>query len=452
MKYTPRPYQPPATQFIVDNKRCAPLLDMGLGKTVVVLTAVLELMDRCKIRGVLVLGPVRVIEDVWPVEVTHWDHTRKLKVSMVRGSETKRIKALETPADVYVTNYENLMWLAAYLAQCGEWPFDMVVYDESSKMKAHNTRRFKLWKVASEKFERAVILSGTPAPETYMNLWSQYYLVDGGQRLGKFFTHFQDRHFRKPYRSSFDWVLRDGSAKAIEDAVKDITLCLVSEDHVDLKPAIVNNIPVALPTKARKLYDEFHAEMIVDLDAGKLVALNQAMVSGKCGQLTSGAVYTKADRSKYEVVHDAKLDVLADIIEEMQGQPLLVLYWFRHEIDRLRKRWPKAPWIGGGSKGASRLVKEWNERKHKLLFAHPASIGHGVNLQHGGSTMCFVTTPWSGEIYTQTVKRLHRPGQTSQVIVHRLVATRTVDEVCIHKHAGKYKTQAAFLAAVKGAR
>lgn len=450
MRFEPREYQRDFIQFIINNPKSANWLDMGLGKSVSVLTAIETLTDSGDSRGVLVFGPLRVVVDTWPDEVRKWDHTRRLKVSVVTGNERQRIAALKPGADVYLCNYENMMWLAAYLHQCGEWPFDWVVYDESSKMKAPTTRRFKLWKACARKFDRVNCLSGTPAPEHFLNLWSQYHLIDGGERLGQFFTHFRDKYFRQPYRNSYEWEMRDGAAKKITDAVKGITLAMSTEDHLDLPPVVYNNVPVAMPPKARALYDVLHKESIVELQSMTVVAANPAVCSGKCRQFTSGALYNSQDLTTWEEVHTAKLDTLADIIEEMQGQPLLVLYEYRHEIARLRKRWPKAAWIGGGSKDASGIIRNWNARKVPLLFAHPSSIGHGVNLQHGGSTMCFLTTPWSGELYAQTVKRLHRSGQASSVMVHCLVCPKTWDEVVVRKQSGKYKTQAALIADLKG--
>jgi SNF2 family DNA or RNA helicase len=447
--YAPRKYQADTTRFVIDNPKSAQWLDMGLGKTVSMLSAIEALTDSADTRGVLVFGPLRVVVDTWPDEIRKWDHTRRLRYSVVTGTERQRIKALEPGADVYLCNYENMMWLAAYLHQCDAWPFDWVIYDESSKMKAPTTRRFKLWKACARKFTRVNCLSGTPVPEHFLNLWSQYHLIDGGERLGQFFTHFRDKYFRQPYRNSYDWEMRDGAAKQITDRVKDITLAMSTADHLDLPPVVYNNVPVAMPDKARALYDTLHKESIVELQSTTVVAANPAVCSGKCRQFTSGALYNSDDRSTWEEVHTAKLDTLADIVDEMQGQPLLVLYEFRHEIERLRKRWPKAAWIGGGSKGASEIIKNWNARRVPLLFAHPSSIGHGTNLQHGGNAMCFVTTPWSGELYTQTVKRLHRSGQTNSVIVHRLVCARTWDEVVVRKQSGKYKTQAALIQDLK---
>ena len=450
MKYSPRPYQADTTGFVLANPKAAVLLDMGLGKTVSLLTAVEDLIDRCEISAVLVFGPLRVVTDTWADEAAKWTHTRKLKVSRVLGSERARIAALETIADIYVINYENMMWLAAYLHQIKNWPFQMVVYDESSMMKSPSSRRFKTWKIASHMFKRAVIMSGTPAPETYLNLWSQYYLLDGGARLGKFMSHFKDEHFRQAHRNSFTWELRDGSAKRIEDKVKDISICMQSEGRVELPELIVNDIHVELPAKCKALYKEFEREMIAKINgATTVLALSEAMKSGKCRQLTSGAVYAEdkdSDEEKpWTELHTAKIDALAEILEQMQGQPVIVLYEYRHEIERLLARWPKAPWVGGGSKNASATLARWNNRKMngQPLFANPASIGHGLNLQSGGSTLIFLTTPWSSERYQQTIKRLHRSGQPAPtVVVHRLVCKGTVDEVVIRKQAGKYKSQA----------
>jgi SNF2 family DNA or RNA helicase len=447
MKYAPRPYQADVTQFVLDNVGAAVLLDMGLGKTVAVLTAIEDLIDRCQIGGVLVFGPLRVVSDTWKDEVAQWDHLKHLRVSRAIGSEKERVAALETPADIYLINYENMNWLAAYLHQsvvAKRWPFDVVVYDESSMMKAHNTSRFKTWKHSAGKFKRRIIMSGTPAPETYANLWSQYYLLDGGERLGRFFTHFRDQHFRNV--RSYTWELLDGAAKRIEDKVKGVSICLGSAGRVELPELIVNDVAVTLPPRAREIYTEFEKEMIADIGAAKsLVALSAALKSDKCRQLTSGAVYEDgSERTKWTVIHDAKLDAVVEMVEQMQGQPVIILYEYRHELARLRERWPDAPWIGGGSKGASAILERYKRREMRgqPLIAYAGSIGHGINIQTGGSTLIFMSTPWSSERYQQMVKRLHRHGQLAPaVVVHRLICKKTVDEVVVRKLAGKYRSQ-----------
>lgn len=449
--YKPHAYQRRAKQFLLDKKFANFWLDMGLGKTSVALTAIEELRFLWDIRAALVVAPIRVIENVWPEEAAKWRHLTKLKLVPIRGSARQRRIALETHADVYLINYELLIWLAEELDDMDRPPWDMVVFDESTKMKAHGARRFKKFRRWSLAAKRRVCMTGSPRPNTYLDLWAQTYLLDGGDRLMEFFTHYRDRWFEhNPW--THETKIRKGADKAIEARIRDITLCMRSEDYLELPPVVYNSIKVALPPKAMALYREFEKEMFVKLAGGEVEAESAATLSMRCRQLTSGAVYYQEHEDaprKVVLLHEAKLDALEDVIEEANGESVLVVYEFKHELMRLLKRWPKTRWIGGGCTGAKASIDAWNARKVPLMFVHPASVGHGINLQHGGRIMVWTSGTWSYEQYAQMVKRLHRQGQAQAVIVHMLVATGTVDETVLATLREKKTGQDALLDALK---
>lgn len=473
MFYKPHAYQEHGRRFMLTHPATAGFMDMGLGKTVTTLTAFNDLWTGLQVRAMLVLAPIRVVENVWPDEVEKWDHLRHLRVSIVRGSPVSRpitvrdrlldeqehrmskpsasaADALRPGFDVYLTNYENLPALCLWMTKQTELPFDMVVYDESTKMKSASARRFKLLKPHLSKFKRAVLLTGTPTPNSYLDLWSQIYLLDQGARLSDFVTHYKDRYF-SVNRYSFEVKLKPGADVAIRKRIADISLCLRSEDYLTLPPVVENTIKLDMPAKLRQRYDTFRQELAMTLDKISVEAFNAASLSNKCRQFTSGAVYETAPRptGKWEALHDLKLDAVEDVIEEANGESVLVVYEFKHELERLRKRWPKAPWIGGGCKDADRSIREWNKGKHRVMLAHPASLGHGVNLQDGGRIMVWTSGSWSYELYAQMVKRLHRQGQRGKVFVHRLCMRSTVDDVVMATLDGKHKSQRELLVALR---
>jgi SNF2 family DNA or RNA helicase len=426
-------------------------LDMGLGKTVVTLSAIADLIAGLEIRAALVVAPIRVIESVWPQEAQKWDHLRHLKIVVVRGSAKERLAKLAEPADIYLINFEQLIWLSDIASRMKVLPWDMMVFDESTKMKSASARRFKRTKPMLPRCKRFAILTGTPTPNSYMDLWAQIYLLDGGARLGEFVTYFRERYFDyNPW--TYELKLKPGAAKQIRDKIRDLVMCLRSEDYLKLPPCVETVIPVDLPPKVLDLYHEFEEELFIKVQDTEVEAFNAAALSMKCRQLTSGAVYdvpSEEGPRKWQVVHDAKLDALEDVIEEANGEPLLVVYEFRHELARLLARWPKTPWIGGGSKDSGAIIDQWNKGKLKLLFVHPASVGHGVNLQFGGRLLVWTSGTWSYELYEQMAKRLHRQGQTKPVMVYLLVARGTVDETVAEVLRGKRQGLAELMAALR---
>ncbi len=461
MKFVPHPYQSTALAHLKAHPSAALLLDMGLGKTVVALTAIADLIDGLDLGAVLVVAPLRVVQMTWPEEIAKWDHTRHLKVSRVLGVQKERERALTEPADIYLMNYENVIWLAEWLSKNGSKrpaPFDMIVWDESSKMKSWAARRFKMIKPYLPTFKRHAILTGTPSPKSYLDLWSQYYLLDQGARLGKFITHYRDRHFEQGY-DGWTYTLRGGHSKQIERAISDITLCLKAKDYLKMPKLIKNRVEVALPPKTVKQYKELEREMFLKLDSGEIEAMNAAALSNQCRQFVGGAVYKEqlfTPEGKpilprvWHTVHNAKIDALADIIEDAQGSPVLVAFEFKHELARLRARWARAPMIVGGTseRDAAKAKAAWNSGTVPVMLVHPASVGHGLNLQAGGHILVWFTLTWSLELYEQTVARLYRQGQSQPVVVHSLVCRGTVDEAVAASIAGKAKGQAALISAL----
>lgn len=437
VKYKPWPYQERTQQFIVDHPSAAVFLDMGMGKTVSTLSAIVDLMDSAQVARVLIVSTVKVITDVWRQEAKKWTHTKHLRFSLVHGSPSARFAALKADSDVYLINYENLTWLAG-LTGPDVPSFDMLVYDESSKMKHHTAQRFKSMKDFTT--ERVVLLTGTPAPAGYQGLWSQFYLLDKGARLLPYVTHFLDRYFKQVGRAQFSkWTIRHGSAKLIRRRISDITISMQAKDYLELPKLIVNDVWLDMAPKHRKLYDELEKELATEINGEEVTAFQVPTMMNKCRQFTSGAVYIDEGDSKWEPTTSMKMDALADIIDDAQGTPVLVGYEYKHELERLRKRFKVR---SAKEKG---VVKEWNAGRVPILAAHPASAGHGLNLQYGGHILVWLTMPWSLENCQQLVKRLHRQGQRRPVVVHRLLARGTVDSAVLATLRGHDRSQQGLL-------
>lgn len=443
MRFDPHNYQRRAIEFILDNPITALLLDMGLGKTVITLTAITELLfNRFEVSRVLVIAPLRVARDTWPAELAKWDHLHHLRASVVVGTATERIEALTTPADIYIINRENVPWL---FEQPNRPAFDMLVIDELSSFKSHQTKRFKALTRAREQFTRIIGLTGTPAPNGLGDLWAQFKLLDGGERLLPQIGRFRDRWFRPDKtngRQVYSWRLRDGAEDEIYNAIDDITISIRSTDHLKLPELTSVQVPVHLNTKARSVYNQLRDQMVLELRGHILDAANAAVLSNKLLQLASGAIYDEDNQALD--VHEAKLDALEDFVEAANGKPVLVAFWFRHELARITERFPQARHLT-----TTTDFERWNTGEIELALIHPASAGHGLNLQTGGSTLIWFTAPWSLELYQQTNARLHRQGQTQPVTILHLCATGTVDEQVLRALEQKNTTQAALIRAVR---
>ena len=430
MIFEPHAYQQHCINKIIEVKKLGLFLDMGLGKTVTTLTAIKELKyNRFQVRRVLVIAPKKVAEGTWTREAAKWDHTKMLRVSPVLGSQTKRIKALNTPADIYITNRENVVWLVDYYRNA--WPFDMVVVDESSSFKSHSAKRFKALASVGERIERMVELTGTPSPNGLDDLWAQVFLLDGGERLGKRYTHFRERYFQPDKRGAdgmvYSYEAKPGSEEGILEKISDICISMKAEDYLQLPDITYHEVPVELDAKALKSYCELEREMVLQLpeDGEDISVTSAAALSNKLLQLANGAIYDE-DRQVHEV-HGCKLEAFTELIESLQGKPALVFYNYQHDRTRILKALEKTG-LRVRELKTPRDEDDWNARRIDILLTHPASSAYGLNLQQGGNHVIWFGLTWNYELYTQANKRLHRQGQTEKVIIHHLVCSGTRDE------------------------
>lgn len=438
-------YQRKGIEHILDNPGAGLFLDMGLGKTITTLTAIDILMyDRFEVGKVLVIAPLRVAENTWANEANNWEHVKHLRLSLVLGTEKKRKEALYQKADIYVINRENVAWLVAFYGSA--FPFDMVVVDELSSFKNHASIRFRSLRMVRTKVKRVVGLTGTPSPNGLIDLWSQLYLLDMGERLGRSIGGYRNNYF-KPGRSNgyvvYDYKIGEGSEKEIYDKISDICISMKSEDYLDLPDKIIRDIPIHLSTEAQQKYNDFEKEQVLQILDTEISAVNAAALTTKLLQYASGAIYD-ADRQVHEV-HTEKLDMLEEVVEAANS-PVLIFYSFKHELSRIMKRL-KA--YKPRKLEASQDIEEWNNGKIQVLLAHPASAGHGLNLQRGGNNIVWFSTPWSLELYQQANARLYRQGQTKPVMIFRLVAHNTHDQRVIQAIEDKNTGQEALLAATK---
>lgn len=442
MKYNPHEYQQQATQFIEQHDESALFLEMGLGKTVITLTAIRNLFDDFAVDRVLIVAPLRVARDTWPTELRKWDHLSGLTYSVVVGTRSEREAALAADADIYIINRENLPWLVQNVRG---WPFDMVVLDELSSFKNHKAKRFRALKARRKNIRRIVGLTGTPAPNGLLDLWAQYRLLDRGERLGRFITHYRDQYFIPDQRNQhqiFSWKPREGAEDEIYGLIGDITMSLKTVDHLQLPPVTSTRVPVSMSDRERAVYERLKRDMVVSLDGEVIDASNAATLSGKLLQLASGAIYTP-DHDVVSV-HDRKLDALEDLIEQANGQPVLVAYWYKHDAERIRERIPSAVDLK-----TSGDMRAWNDGRIPVALIHPASAGHGLNLQSGGHLLVWFSLTWSLELYEQTNARLHRQGQQMPVSIMHIVTAGTVDEAVLRALESKHVTQDGLIEAVK---
>ena len=429
MEYTPHEYQRHCINRIIDTPRLGLFLDMGLGKTSIVLSAVKELKyNRFAVSKVLVIAPKKVAEGTWSKEKDKWDHTRCLRISRVLGSEKKRIRALYEPADVYIINRENVVWLVDFYKN--DWPFDMVVIDESSSFKSHKAKRFKALSAIAPRIKRIVELTGTPSPNGLADLWAQLYLLDEGARLGTRYAGFRERYFDAGPRHNgivYKYSAKQGSEEAILSAISDICVSMKAADYLELPDCIMHEIPVELDPKAAKAYRELEREMVLELPDDEVTVTSAAALSNKLLQLGNGAIYGE-DHSVHEV-HGCKIEAFMELIESLSasGKSALVFYNYQHDRERLQKALAKTGLVVRELK-TTEDEDDWNAGKIDILLTHPASSAYGLNLQQGGNHVVWFGLNWNYELYTQANKRLHRQGQTEKVIVHHLVCEGTRDE------------------------
>ena len=449
MRYEPHEYQRYAAEYIKAHPAAAVFLACGLGKTSITLTAVNDLMfDSFEIHRALVVAPIRVASFSWPAEIEKWDHLAGLKYSVAVGTAAERLAALKKPADIYLINRENVQWL---ITESGiPFDFDMVVVDELSSFKNHQTKRFKALMKVRPKVKRIVGLTGTPSSNGLMDLWAEFRLLDMGERLGRFIGQYRTSYFRPDKQNGqvvFSYKPLPGAEKQIYSRISDITISMKSTDHLRMPELVNSRYTVYLSETEREKYEELKKDLVLQLPDGEVTAANAASLSGKLSQMADGAIYTDAGGTI--AIHERKLDALEDIIEAAYGRPVLVAYWFRHDLERITERLQglKIPYARLDTDGS---IRKWNAGEIPVALIHPASAGHGLNLQGGGNTLVWFGLTWSLELYQQTVARLWRQGQESEtVVVQHIIAEGTIDERIMKALSEKDTTQAALIDAVK---
>ena len=443
MKYKPHEYQSYATEFILSHPISAVFLEMGLGKSVITLSAIFDLcLDSFLVCKVLVIAPLRVARDTWPAEINKWDHLKGLSYSVAVGTEKERIDALKKQSTLYIINRENVDWL---VHKSGiPFHFDMVVIDELSSFKSYGAKRFKSLLKVRPSVKRIVGLTGTPSSNGLMDLWAEFRILDLGQRLGRYISHYRNTYFKPDKRNAqiiFSYKPLQGAEEEIYKQISDITISMKSTDYLTMPEYVSNEVFVTLSEKEWKVYSDFKEEMVANLGDEEIDAVNAAVLSGKLLQMANGAVYDS--ENKAHVIHDKKLDALEDLIEGANGKPVLVAYWYKHDLERIKERFPVR------QIQSSKDIENWNDGKIPIAVIHPASAGHGLNLQSGGSTLIWFGLTWSLELYQQTNARLYRQGQKDTVIVHHIITKNTIDEDVLLALTKKEKTQDALIDAVK---
>lgn len=458
MRYEPYDYQLVAQRYIEDNPRCGLILDMGLGKTVITLSAINNLIyDSYEVDKVLVSAPLKVAETTWTDEIEKWDHLQHLKVSQILGSRKERIAALEKDADIYIINIDNLVWLIDYIGKTGWGKFDMVVIDELSGFKSAKTKRFKTIRQVAALNKRFVGLTGTPNPNGYMDLWSEAYLIDRGESLGRTITSYRTKYFTPlQYKGHivYKWGLKDGAKEVIDRKLKDRFISMQKKDYLQITEPIECVKKVRLTDSERKLYDKMGKERVLPLyeeaenheDDEAIIAPTKAALQNKLQQMANGFIYDE-DKTAYKI-HSHKIEALKEYIEEAQGEQVLVFYWFKEDLKNIKEAFPEAVDIKDGK--TSDIVKRWNSKEIPILLCHPASAGHGLNLQYGGHIAIWYSLPPGNlELYLQANARLPRPGQTEVVRICHIITEGTVDPANLKSLKEKDVTQKSFIEAMK---
>ena len=435
MLYQPHDYQKYATRFIVEHPVAAVLLQMGLGKSVITLTAIAELaLERFEVCRVLIIAPLRVARDTWPAEIQKWDHLKGLTYSVAVGTEAERRSALQKNTLIHIINRENVQWL---IEQSGlPFQYDMLVIDELSSFKSHQAKRFRALMRMRPRVARVVGL---------MDLWAEFRLLDMGKRLGRFITHYREAFFLPDRRSAqqvFTWKPKPGAEDEIYRRISDITISMKSADYLRMPEYISNRVPVKLSREERRTYEQLKRELVISLRGAQIDAVSAASLSGKLCQLANGGIYDAEHNSLF--FHERKLDALEDLIEGANGKPVLVAYWFKHDLQRIQERFDVR------EIRTSADIADWNSGRIPVACIHPASAGHGLNLQAGGNTLIWFGLTWSLELYQQTNARLWRQGQRADaVVIHHIIAENTIDEQIMDALERKDTTQTALMNAVK---
>ena len=448
MFWEPHKYQKEAVKFLIERGSASLWLDPGLGKTAIVLSAFKALKAKGLINKMLVLAPLRPTYSVWPVEVKKWEQFENLSVGVLHGG--KKDKVLRQNHDIYVMNFEGLNWLSSKL-NGKQWIFDMLVVDEISYLKNTQTQRFKTLKPVLNKFKRRWGLTGSPAPNSLLDIFGPQLIIDQGATFGPYISHFRSEFFYPSGFNGYEWKLKQDGEKRIQEKLDGKVLRMAALDHLDLPELAYNNIYIELPSTARKVYNSFEKALTIDMEQGTITAANAAVAIMKGQQIANGGSYLDGEEREMLKIHDAKTEAVLDLVEELSGDPCIIGYHFAHDLDRLQKAFPTAPVIGSGVVGnkLAAIINAWNAGEIPVLLAHPMSAGHGLNLQGSGHAVIWYSLTWSLEVYEQFIRRLWRQGQKNRIMVHHIIAKDTVDEAIIQAVKRKNKTQQNLLNAVR---
>ena len=453
MKFTPHNYQSYCIEYIKTHPVSALFLDCGLGKTVITLSAIRDLMlDEMKVSSVLVIAPLRPARDTWPAELKKWDHLKDLDISVIIGDKKTRIAAINNDALIHVVNRENVKFLVEFFEISGQrWPYDTVVIDELSSFKNYQSQRFKWLREVRPFVKRWIGLTGTPTSNGLMDLWAEIGILDGGERLGRFIGRFRESYFKPGSMNPstgvvFSYVPRPGAEERIYERISDMTISMKALDYLHLPDCIYVNHEVEMSPSENRFYDQLKRDLIIPTEDGDIDAANAASLSNKLLQMSNGAVYDENKAARF--IHNRKLDMLEDLIEAANGQPVLIAYWFKHDRTRIIEHLTAAGYVPRDIKATEDIVA-WNNRQIPVALIHPASAGHGLNIQSGGHILIWFGLTWSLELYQQTNARLWRQGQQETVTIHHIVTKNTVDEDVLAALASKDVTQEKLIAAVK---
>ena len=445
MYWNPHPYQMKAVQFLVENGSGQLWLDPGLGKTSITLQALKILRAAKAINKVLILAPLRPTYAVWPEEISKWDNFNDLTISILHGQNKDHRHG--DKSFIHVINFEGLQWLA----KKNHFPYDALIVDEISYLKNTRTERFKALSPMLNNFKRRFGLTGSPAPNSLMDVFGPQLVIDRGATFGKYITHFRTAYFHPTGYGGYEWALKVNADKEIYEKLANKVLRMKAEDYLDMPELITNKVHVTLPAKIKVMYKQLEDKLLLDINENKVTASTAAVAVGKCQQIANGAIYLDGEDKDIQILHDEKINAVLELIEGMNGKPCLIGYHFRHDLIRLQKAFPNAPFIGSGITGKEMqiIIDDWNAGKHPVLLAHPQSAGHGLNLQGSGHAVIWFSNTWSLEIYEQFIRRLWRQGQRNNIIVHQVIAKDTLDEAIVAATSRKDKSQQALMNAIK---
>jgi SNF2 family DNA or RNA helicase len=450
MLWNPHQYQQNAVKFLIENGSGQLWLDPGLGKTSIALQAIKTLKAANVVNKVLILAPLRPCYAVWPEEIQKWDNFNGMTISVLHGPT--KDKKLHDTSLIHVINFEGLQWLSATLRKMNiKLPYDMLIVDEISYLKNTRTQRFKALSPMLDQFKRRFGLTGSPAPNSLMDIFGPQLVIDRGATFGKYITHFRTNYFFPTGYGGYTWALQPGAEEKIHEALANKVLRMSAQDYLDLPELITNRVYVTLPEKAMKLYKDLEDKLLIDIENGQVTALNAAVAVGKCQQIANGAIYLDGEDKEIQEVHEEKLNAVEEIVEELSGQPCIIGYHFKHDLDRLQKLFPSAPVIGSGVSGdkLTGIINKWNGGHIPVLLAHPQSAGHGLNLQGAGHAVIWFSNTWSLEIFEQFIRRLWRQGQRNNIVVHQIIAKKTIDEAIVAAINSKDKTQQSLMTAIR---